>query len=143
MERDPRQAEQRVAGVDGLRDPVDRPERGAVAPLDVAVLDVVVDEAEVVAQLHRRGTGQRTGVLAGDRGVGQQPEEGSDPLAPGGPGAVEREVVADHLVQPVGRGVAIGDQAQDLALGVGDQLVEVDVGRCRHRRSSVHETCAP
>ena len=39
--------------------PVERPERGAVAPLAVAVLDVVVDEAEVVAQLDGGGAGQR------------------------------------------------------------------------------------
>ena len=31
---------------------------GPVAALDVAVLDVVVDEAEVVAELHGRGAGQ-------------------------------------------------------------------------------------
>ena len=59
VEGDPRQAEQRVAGVDRLRDAVDRPERRAVAALDVAVLDVVVDEREVVAELDRRGTRQR------------------------------------------------------------------------------------
>ena len=32
---------------------------GPVAPFAVAVLDVVVDEAEVVAELHGRRTGQR------------------------------------------------------------------------------------
>jgi hypothetical protein len=35
--------------------PVDRPQGGAVAALDVAVLDVVVDEREVVAELDGRG----------------------------------------------------------------------------------------
>ena len=54
VERDPRQAEQRVAGVDRLGDAVDRPQRRPVAALDVAVLDVVVDEREVVAELDRR-----------------------------------------------------------------------------------------
>ena len=59
VERDPGQAEQRVPGVDRLRDAVDRPEGGAMAPLRVAVLDVVVDQAEVVPELDGRGTRQR------------------------------------------------------------------------------------
>ena len=85
VERDPRQAEQRVAGVDRLRDAVHRPQRGAVAALGVAVLDVVVDEAEVVAQLHGRRAGQRAAVVAGDRGVGEQAEQRPDPLAAAAP----------------------------------------------------------
>ena len=103
MEGDARQAEQRVAGVDRLRHAVHRPQRRPVAPLAVAVLDVVVDEAEVVAELDRRGAGQGLAVVAGDRGVGEQAEEGPHALAAAGARAVEREVVADHLVQPVGR----------------------------------------
>ena len=55
MERDPAEAEQHVAGVDRLGDAVERPQRRAVAALAVVVLDVVVDEAEVVAQLDRGG----------------------------------------------------------------------------------------
>ena len=34
-------------------------------PLGVGVLDVVVDQAEVVAKLHGRGAGQRGGMVAG------------------------------------------------------------------------------
>ena len=136
VEGDPRQAEQRVAGVDRLRDAVDRPERRAVAALDVAVLDVVVDEAEVVAELDGGRAGQRALVLAGDAGVGQQAEERPHPLAAGRARAVEREVVADHLVQPVGRRIAVADEADDLALRVGDERGEVDIGRGgRHRRA--------
>ena len=116
---------------------------GPVAALDVAVLDVVVDEAEVVPELDGRGAGQRPGVLAGDRGVGEEAEQRPDALAARRPRAVEREVVADHLVQPVRRRVAVGDEPEDLRLGVGDEQVEVDVGRGRHRGPSVHETCAP
>ena len=81
VQRDPRQAEQRVAGVDRLRDAVERPQRRAVAALEVAVLDVVVDEAEVVAELDRGGARQRPLVFAGDRGVGQEPEQRPHPLA--------------------------------------------------------------
>ena len=80
---------------------------GAVASLDVAVLDVVVDEREVVAELHRRRAGQRPLVVAGDAGVGEEAEERPDPLAARCPGPVEGEVVADHLVQPVGRRIAV------------------------------------
>ena len=85
MEGDPRQAEQRVAGIDGLRDAVDRPEGGAVAPLGVAVLDVVVDEAEVVAELDRRGARQRAPMVAGDGGVGEQAQERPHALAADAP----------------------------------------------------------
>ena len=123
--------------------PWTRPQRRAVAALDVAVLDVVVDQAEVVAELDGRRAGQRPGVLAGDRGVGEEAEQRPDALAAGRARAVEREVVADHLVQPVRGRVAVGDEPEDLRLGVGDELVEVDVGRGRHRGPSVHETCAP
>ena len=129
VERDPRQAEQRVAGVDRLRDAVDRPQRGPVAALEVAVLDVVVDEAEVVAELDRGGAGQRPAVLARDRGVGQEAEQRPHALAAVRARAVEREVVADHLVQAVGRRVAVPDEAQDLAFGVGDELGQVEVGQ--------------
>ena len=66
MEGDPREAEHRVAGVDRLGDAVDGPQRRPVAAFAVAVLDVVVDEAEVVAELDRGGAGQRALVLAGD-----------------------------------------------------------------------------
>ena len=115
---------------------------GPVAALDVAVLDVVVDEREVVAELDRRGARQRPLVLAGDAGVGEQAEQRPHPLAARRARAVEREVVADHLVQPVGRRIAILHEPDDLALGVGDEGGEVDVGRRgRHRGPSVHETC--
>ena len=128
VERDPRQAEQRVAGVDRLRDAVDRPQRRPMASLAVAVLDVVVDEAEVVPELDRRRARQRLAVVAGDRGVREQAEERPDPLAAVRARAVEREVVADHLVQAVGRRIAVLDEPDDLAFGVGDELGEVEVG---------------
>ena len=123
--------------------PYMRPQSRPMAALAVAVLDVVVDEAEVVPELDRRGAGQRLAVIAGDRGVGQQAEEGTDALAAVRAGPVEREVVADHLVQAVGRGIAVLDEADDLAFGVGDELGEVQIGERRgHRGASVHETCS-
>ena len=88
-----------------------RPQRRPVAALDVAVLDVVVDEREVVAELDRRRAGQRPLVLAGDAGVGEQAEQRPHPLAARRARPVEAEVVADHLVQPVGRRVAVARRA--------------------------------
>ena len=73
--------------------------------------------------------GSARSVLAGDRGVGEEAEERPDALAAVRAGPVEREVVADHLVQPVGRRVAVLDEADDLAFGVGDELGEVEIGR--------------
>ena len=127
VQRDAAEAEDQVAGVDRLRHAVERPQRGPVAALDVAVLDVVVDEAEVVAELHGRRTGQGAGVLAGDRRVGEEAQERAHALAarPGRP--VEPQVVADHLVHAGGRRIAVADDAQDLGLGVGEELAEVDV----------------
>ena len=87
----------------------------------IAVLDVVVDEAEVVAELDGRGTRQRREMVAGDRRVGEEPEERPDPLAGRRAIAVEPEVVADHLVDAGGRWVAVVDDAEDLRLRVGDQ----------------------
>ena len=75
---------------------------GPVAALAVAVLDVVVDEAEVVAELDGRGARQGRAVVAGDRRVGEQAEERPHPLAARRAGAVEPEVVADHLVHARG-----------------------------------------
>ena len=111
-----------------------RPQGRPVAPLDVAVLDVVVDQAEVVAELDGRGARQGRLVLAGDRGVGEEPEERPHPLAGRRAGPVEPEVVADHLVDAVGRRIAVPDERQDLVLGRGDQLGEVVAGgRGGHR----------
>ena len=121
MEGHPRQAEQHVAGVDPLGDAVERPDRRAVTPLAVAVLDVVVDEAEVVAELDRRGAGEGPLVVAGDRRISQEAEEGPHPFAGRGARPVEAEVVADHRVDARGRVVVVADEAKDLLLGVGDQ----------------------
>ena len=78
-------------------------------------------------------------MIAGDRCVREQPEQGSDALAAVATLPVEREVVADHLVQPVGGRVAVLDEPDDLAFGVGDELREVQI---RSRRSSRRQ-CTP
>ena len=135
VERDPRQAEQHVAGVDRLGHAVDRPERRPVAAFPVAVLDVVVDEAEVVAQLDRGRARQRRRVVACDRGVGEEAQQRPDALAGRGVVVVQPEVVADHLVDALGGGHgALADDPEDLRLGVRDQRLEVKVSRHgRHR----------
>ncbi len=127
VQRHPAEAEDEVAGVDRLRDPVERPQGRAVAALHVAVLDVVVDEAEVVAQLHGRGAGEGTRVVAGDGGVGEQPQERAHPLAAWTVRSVQPEVIADHLVDTGGGCVAVADHPEDLGLRVGEEQVQVDV----------------
>ena len=72
---------QGVAGDDGRADPVHGPHRRAVMALGVGVDDVVVDEREVVDQLHGHGAryadlGVRPGRLGGEDGEG-----GPDALA--------------------------------------------------------------
>ena len=103
MEGHPRQAEEHVAGVDGLGDAVERPDGRPVAALPVAVLDVVVDEAEVVAELDRGGARQGALVVARDRGICEEAQQRPHPLAGGRPRPVEPEVVADHRVDAGGR----------------------------------------
>ncbi len=133
MQCDAAEAEQHVAGVDRLGDAMESPQRGSMAPLEVMVLDVVVDEAEVVAELDGGRAGQRPLVLARDRGVCQQPEERPHPLA-GRPRAIEPEVVTAHLVDAGGGRVVVLDQPKDLGLRVGDELDDVGTGGKGHRR---------
>ena len=52
-----------------------------MAALAPPVLDVVVDEAEVVAHLHGGRAGQGAHVVAGDGLVGEQADERPDALA--------------------------------------------------------------
>ncbi len=137
VQRDPRQAEDQVARVDRLRHAVEHPQGRAVPPLHVAVLDVVVDEAEVVAELDRRGARQRGPVIALDRRVREEPEQGAHALAARAVSALEPEVVADHLVHVRRRGVPVVDDTQDLRLGVGDEEGDVDVARDGHGPGSV------
>ena len=89
-------------------DAVERPQRRPVA-FDVAVLDVVVDEAEVVARARppprpaappggRRRSTRRRGARAAAASA-----------CPGPAWPVEPEVVADHLVDAGGGRVAVDD----------------------------------
>ena len=97
-----------------------------MATFPIGILDVVVNQAEVVAQLHGCRSWQRGVVVALDRGVGEQPEEGAHPLS-GRAAAVQAEVVAHHLVQAGRWTVADGEQAQDFLLGFGDQFRQIGV----------------
>src|SRR5450759_21094 len=121
MKGDAAQCEKRVSGVDRLRDTVHGPESGPVTTLTVAVLDVVVDQAEVVAEFHGSSSGQCRPVVACNRGIREQSEKRAYPLA-GRTAAVEPEVVTDHLVKPGRGGIALRKEAQDLPLGIGDQI---------------------
>src|SRR3990170_7829765 len=145
MQGDAAQAEQHVPGVDCLRDSVQAPERGSMPSLPVAILDVVVHEAEVVAELDGRRTGQRSAVVTGDRGVGQEAQERPHPLARQAVGAIKAKVVAALLVDADRRGVSVADEAEDLRFGVRDELGEVELrGSGGHRGGSValpDQTC--
>jgi len=109
-----------------------RAECRPVASLAVAVLDVVVDQAEVVAELNRRGARQGPPMVAGDRGIGEQAEQRPHPLARRAR-AVEAEVVAAHLVDARGGRIAGLDESGDLGLGVGDELRDIGARREGHR----------
>ncbi len=126
VQRQAAEREEGVTGVDGLGHTGDHPQRRPVTPLRAVVLDVVVHEAEVVAHLHGRSTGQRADMVTGDGVVGEQTDEWPDALAPGCI-AVEAEVVAHHGVQ-LARALVLGpgDDAEDGGLGIGDESVQVD-----------------
>ena len=98
MQGDARQAEQRVAGIDRLGDAIHGPQRRPMTTLTVAVLDIVVDEAEVVPQLHRGSAGKRLAVVARDRRVSKETEQRPNALTAIAALPVERKVVADHLI---------------------------------------------
>ena len=99
-----------------------------MAALAIAVFDVVVHEAEVVAELDCRGPGQRLAVVAGYRRVGKQAEQRTYAFSGHRARAVEAEVIAHHLVYTVGRRVTILDQPEDLLLGVRDERGDVELG---------------
>ena len=99
-----------------------------------------------MAELDRRRTRQRRHVVAGDRRVGEQPEQRPDPLAGRRAIAVEAQVVADHLVHARGRGVAVVDDAEDLRLRVGDERLRSKSGDTVAIAASVagsKQTCEP
>ena len=61
-----------------------------MAALRARILDVVMDQAEVVAHLHGGRTRQRPLVLARDRLVGQQAQQRPQPLAAARPASRPR-----------------------------------------------------
>src|SRR3972149_2037946 len=68
------------------------------------------------------GAGESRLVAPGQRLVGEQAQEWSEPLAADAVGAVEAEVVA-HLLVHRPRGLILGrvDEAEGLRLGAGDE----------------------
>ena len=102
-----------------------RPQRGPMPALAVGVLDVVVDEAEVVAELDGRGTRQRLAVVAGERLVGEHAEQRTHALAARAAAAVQAEVVGEHLVQRPGVAAALVQDARHLGLDVGQDLAKL------------------
>ena len=124
------EAEQHVAGVDRLGDAVERPERRPVAALAVAVLDVVVDEAEVVAELDGGGARQRAPCgrrrsrrRRGGRGAAGSacPTARRRGRARGGSGPSRRRRAVDGSRSSTTRRIS--------RLGVGDERLEVEVAR--------------
>src|SRR3990170_2805007 len=124
---------------------VGQPMQCDAAQAEQHVPGVVVHEAEVVAELDGRRTGQRSAVVTGDRGVGQEAQERPHPLARQAVGAIKAKVVAALLVDADRRGVSVADEAEDLRFGVRDELGEVELrGSGGHRGGSValpDQTC--
>ena len=103
-----------------------------MAAFRARILDVVVDQAEVVAHLHGGGTRQRALVLTRDRLVGQQAQQRSKALASTRPG-IQAQVEPDPVVE-LRRALVLGrrDDARHLGLGIGDEDVEVRGGQHRN-----------
>ncbi len=134
IQGEPAEREERIAGVDRGRDAPQRPERGPVPALAVGVLDVVVDEAEVVPELERRGAGKGLLVVPAEGLVGEDAEQRADPLpAPLRRVGIEPEVVGEHLVERPGRAGALVQDVRHLGLDVGQDLRKLgpDVHRGR------------
>ena len=123
------QSDQVITDVDGGRGSELSVDRLVAVTILVVILDVIVNEAEVVAHLDRGGTGQRLHVVADDGLVGQQADKWAHALATRRV-TVEAHVIADHRVQLASaRILGPSDDAEDLSLGVCDEAVEVDAGQ--------------
>ena len=93
-----------------------------MATLEVAVLDVVVDQAEVVAQLDRGGTRQRGPIVIGEGLVDEQAQQGTDPLPARPLALVDAQVVGEHLVQRPGVPVPLAEDDPHLVLDLPEQV---------------------
>ena len=91
----------------------------------VGVLDVVVHEAEVVAELDGRRARQCGAVGSGQRLVGEEAEQRAHPLSARSVRLVEPEVIAEHLVQGPGVTVALGDDGAHLRLDLREQVAKL------------------
>ena len=126
MRCDAADGEEGVTRVDGMGDPLTHPEGGSSTALCVAVFDVVMHQAEVMAELN--GCGSRDGALpvAGERCVGEQPEEWPHSLPkPCGRIAVAH-VIADLVVHVCGdRLLPLREERKDRLVCCGDEHVKI------------------
>jgi hypothetical protein len=113
-----------VAGVDRLRYTPDGPDRRAVMAARVLVLDVVVDEREVVQQLHRGADGSHAHPVAAERLEDEHAEHRPQSLAAARALGIEAEVVEHHPVEGLEPWVALGEERSDLVVARGDPRVE-------------------
>ena len=93
-----------------------------MAALEVAVLDVVVDQAEVVAELDRGGTRQRGPIVVGQGLVHEQAQQGPDALAAWPLALVDAQVVGEHLVEGPGVPVPLTEDEPHLVLDLAEQV---------------------
>src|SRR5207253_5474285 len=86
LQRRPKgEREEPVSGIDALRLPPDRPDGGTAPPEQVAVLDVVVHQGEVVEELDRGRHAQRALRLAAAGGGRPEAEARAHALATAAP----------------------------------------------------------
>ena len=126
---------QGVAGHDGRPDPEHRPDRRPVVAFGVGVDDVVVDEREVVHQLHRHPAGYPTSASAQAASAARMARVGRIPLPPGGLHRLAVGVGPTHVVgRPGGGSPGPGGRCgalmagRDGPAGAGQDLGDADGG---------------
>ena len=138
QQRQLRDHQHRVTGIDALGLAPDRPDRAPIPALGAAVLDIVVDQREVVYELDGGSRGKSRPIVAADRVSRQQAEHGSDQL-PGRRGDRQAfvspaQVVFEHPAQDGGLG-AQADRVPQFGLDLLGKRGRIeDFGRGRRSR---------
>ena len=118
--------EEGVTRVDGVGDPFAHPEGGSSTALCVTIFNIVMHQTEVMAELNSCGSRDGALPVAGERCVGEQPEEWPHPLPkPCGRIAVAH-VIADLVVHVCGdRLLPLREEFKDRLVRCSDEHVKI------------------
>ena len=118
--------EEGVTSIDGVGDPLTHPEGGSPTALCVTIFNIVMHQAEVVAELNGGGSGDGALPVAGERRVGEQSEEWAHPLPKPCGWIAVAHVIADLVVHVCGdRLLPLREEFKDRLVCCGDEHVKI------------------